>query len=163
MKSKHNLKTIFSSILLLGFFLLSCNSDNDSTEEIMVKNIEVEIRHRSDNIDLFSGGTIISVSKSDMAKYDPKDYSLVTENDGNIMLTKSNDILSENYLFKWQQTSSKLQVVHTVNISDDIVDEDLNNINLELDIIIRIDGIQKAKQSFKFNPEQPNTFIISNN
>lgn len=155
MKTMKLRNTFFAVICLMAVVLSSCGSDKDD-DSVTNNSIEVIVKHASAKVSSFSGGTIISVPKNDILTYDKADFSLIVENDGNVMLTKSYDVLPENSSFKFTQKSKKIQVVHTVNLLDDVSPEDLI-----VDVVIKVNGSSVITKTFQFDPEVPNTYIIT--
>lgn len=156
MKTMKFRNTFFAVICLMAVVLSSCGSDKDDDDSVTNNSIEVIVKHTSAKVSSFSGGTIISVPKNDIVTYNKADFSLVVENDGNVMLTKSYDVLPENSSFKFTQKSKKIQVVHTVNLLDDVSSEDLT-----VDVVIKVNGSSVITKTFQFDPEVPNTYIIT--
>ena len=152
------LKKILTLICLMATVFYSCSSDDDNTDVTNTSNtFEVTVKHVSNDIASFSGGTIITVPKSSIVNYDKSQFSLVTDNDGSLMLTKSYDEIPENSSFKWSQNSTVVQVVHTVNLTN----EETENLNLDIQIAISLDGKVILTKIFTYDPEKPNTFIVS--
>lgn len=143
------------SLILLCVCFASCGSDDE--EETVYKTVTVQIERDSEYLSELEENNAFTVDTK--TEYNKADWSVVTPNEGKLILTKVKSGLSKKEVFSFKQEKVNLQLISAYYLKNDDIDED--DISFASKVTILVNDKVVKTETFSFVNAYPNIITYS--